>query len=29
MWKMASVFEKRYKCVGNDLNIFNDAYICG
>ena len=29
MWEMASVFEKRLKCVGNDVDMWEMAKICG
>ena len=29
MWEMASVFEKRLKCVGNNVDIWEMAKICG
>ena len=29
MWEMASVFEKRLKYVGNDVDLWEMAQICG
>ena len=29
MWEMASLFEKRLKCVGNDVDLLEMAHICG
>ena len=29
IWKMAQVFEKRLNYVGNDLDVFEMAQICG
>ena len=28
MWEMASVFDKRLKYVGNDLDLLEMAHIC-
>ena len=29
MWELASVFEKRLKYVGNDVDLWEIAKICG
>ena len=29
MWEMASVFEKRLTYVGNDVDLWEMAHICG
>ena len=29
MWEMAKVFQKRLKSVGNDLDVWEMAPICG
>ena len=29
MWEMAQVFEKRLKYVGNDVDLWEMAQICG
>ena len=29
MWEMAQVFEKRLNYVGNDLDLYEMAQICG
>ena len=29
MWVMAQVFQKRLECVGNDVDLWEMAQICG
>ena len=29
LWEMAQVFQKRLKYVGNDVDLFEMAQICG